>query len=259
MTKKNTAATIITIVIAVLALATTLFLLYRMSQEQTQEMPPAAFVPSDEVNVEMNENAVKLVKNNCEVFRVFLQYGLPHETEPYNNKPDDGLYTVKSDTYKSVADLEKLLKETFVEKEAQRILDGIGDNGKIFADQKDGTLGIAESCIDSTGKFKGLDYAYSWTNANVTLLPVSNTECKITIELAPDNGSGSVAIGSADSSAESSQVESSQAQTSQADSSDADSSATSSDTSAQAQGKSKTFTVNMLKVNGVWLLEKLAY
>ncbi|MCH5324482.1 MAG: hypothetical protein J1E39_04640 [Eubacterium sp.] len=234
MSKKNTAATIITIVIAALALATTLFLLYQMSQNEVQQNTPGKFIPSDEVNEEMNQNATRLVKNNCEVFRVFLQYGLPHESEPYNNKPDDGLYTVSSDTYKSMADLETLVKDTFVEKEAERILTNLGDAGAVFADQEDGTLGVNEKCIDKDGNFIGLEYGYSWTNINVTLLPKSNTECDITIELAADDGAGgSATVGSANSSTES--------------------------TSDESGAGTKTVTVTMMKANGVWLLEKLAY
>ena len=101
MSKKNTAATIATIVVAVLAIATTLFLLYQTSQQQIQDNQ-YNYVPSDEVNEEMNMNAVTLIKNNCEVFRIYLQYGLPHQAEPYNNVPEDGYYTVKSDNYKTI-------------------------------------------------------------------------------------------------------------------------------------------------------------
>lgn len=246
MTKKNTAATIVTIVIAALAIATTLFLLYQMSQSEVVENTPGSFIPSDEVNDEMNDNATRLVKNNCEVFRVFLQYGLPHEAEPYNNKPDDGLYTVSSDTYKKMADLEKLVKETFVEKEAERILTNAAGNGAVYADQDDGTLGVSEKCIGADGTFAGMDYGFSWTNASVTLLPISNTECDITIELAADDGSGSVAVGSQNSSTANSSTSSSSAEsTASAESS--------------AAGQSKSFTVTMMKANGVWLLENLAY
>ncbi len=245
MSRKNTAATIITIVIAALAIATTLFLLYQMSQTEVQENTPGSFIPSDEVNDEMNENATRLVKNNCEVFRVFLQYGLTHEAEPYNNKPDDGYYTVSADTYKDMASLKKLVEETFVEKEAERILTDVGGNGAVYAEQEDGTLGISEKCIDEKGNFKGMEYGYSWTNATVTLLPVSNTECDITIELAAEDGTGgSAAVGSPNST--------------QSSPTSADSSADSSAQSA-ASAAPKTFTVTMIKANGTWLLEKLAY
>lgn len=69
MSKKNTAATIATIIVAVLAIATTLFLLYQTSQQQIQDNQ-YNYIPSDEVNEEMNMNAVTLIKNNCEIFRI---------------------------------------------------------------------------------------------------------------------------------------------------------------------------------------------
>ncbi len=221
MTKKNTAATVATIIVAVLAIAATLFLLYKMSQEQAQENS-YAYIPSEEVNNEMNDNAVILVKNNCEIFRVFMQYGLAHEEEPYGNKPEDGMYSVKSDTYKTMADLEKLVKETFIESEAKRILENVNGNGPVFKEetnyQGEKGIGLVQDMVDANGKFKAYEYGYSWTNAKVSLKPISNTECEISIELMKE---------------------------------DSDTSATDND--------SITLKVNMIKANGVWLLEKLVY
>ncbi len=218
MTKKNTAATVATIIVAVLAIAATLFLLYKMSQEQTQEND-YGFVPSEEINNEMNDNAVILVKNNCEIFRVFMQYGLPHEDEPYGNKPEDGLYTVKSDTYKTMADLEKLVQETFVEDEAKRVFENINGNGPVFKEeinyQGEKGIGLVETMVDDKGKFKAFEYGYSWTNAKVSLSPKTNSECDINIELAKE--------GSEDFT------------------------------------DSIKLTATMVKANGKWLLEKLVY
>lgn len=187
MSKKNTAATIATIIVAVLAIATTLFLLYQTSQQQIQENQ-YNYIPSDEVNEEMNMNAVTLIKNNCEIFRIYLQYGLPHQAEPYNNVPEDGYYTVKSDSYKTMSDIEKLVNSTFVEKEAKRILTDInGDNIAVYAEEtdEDGNKGIGldMNMVDENGRFKALDYGYTWSNARFTLHPKSNTECDIIVEL----------------------------------------------------------------------------
>ena len=177
MSKKNTAATIATIIVAVLAIATTLFLLYQTSQQQIQENQ-YNYVPSDEVNEEMNMNAVTLIKNNCEVFRIYLQYGLPHQAEPYNNVPEDGYYTVKSENYKTFSDIETLVNSTFVEKEAKRILTNInGDGNK--------GIGLDAKMVDENGRFKAIAYDYTWSNAKFTLHPKSNTECDITVELNP--------------------------------------------------------------------------
>ena len=228
MRKKNTAATIATIIVAVLAIATTLFLLYQTSQQQIQENQ-YNYIPSDEVNEEMNMNAVTLIKNNCEIFRIYLQYGLPHQAEPYNNVPEDGYYTVKSDSYKTMSDIEKLVNSTFVEKEAKRILTDInGDNIAVYAEEtdEDGNKGIGldMNMVDENGRFKALDYGYTWSNARFTLHPKSNTECDIIVEL---------------NSAE---------ETSSADT-----------TSSGSESSIKKVTANMLKVNGEWRLQKLVY
>ena len=228
MSKKNTAANIATIIVAVLAIATTLFLLYQTSQQQIQENQ-YNYIPSDEVNEEMNMNAVTLIKNNCEIFRIYLQYGLPHQAEPYNNVPEDGYYTVKSDSYKTMSDIEKLVNSTFVEKEAKRILTDInGDNIAVYAEEtdEDGNKGIGldMNMVDENGRFKALDYGYTWSNARFTLHPKSNTECDIIVEL---------------NSAE---------ETSSADT-----------TSSGSESNIKKAPANMLKVNGEWRLQKLAY
>lgn len=228
MSKKNTAATIATIIVAVLAIATTLFLLYQTSQQQIQENQ-YNYIPSDDVNEEMNMNAVTLIKNNCEIFRIYLQYGLPHQAEPYNNVPEDGYYTVKSDSYKTMSDIEKLVNSTFVEKEAKRILTDInGDNIAVYAEEtdEDGNKGIGldMNMVDENGRFKALDYGYTWSNARFTLHPKSNTECDIIVEL---------------NSAE---------ETSSADT-----------TSSGSESSIKKVTANMLKVNGEWRLQKLVY
>ena len=178
MSKKNTAATIATIIVAVLAIATTLFLLYQTSQQQIQENQ-YNYVPSDEVNEEMNMNAVTLIKNNCEVFRIYLQYGLPHQAEPYNNVP-----------YKTFSDIETLVNSTFVEKEAKRILTNInGDDVAVYAEETDDDgnkgIGLDIKMVDENGRFKAIAYDYTWSNAKFTLHPKSNTECDITVELNP--------------------------------------------------------------------------
>lgn len=229
MSKKNTAATIATIVVAVLAIATTLFLLYQTSQQQIQDNQ-YNYVPSDEINEEMNMNAVTLIKNNCEVFRIFLQYGLPHQAEPYNNVPEDGYYTVKSDNYKTISDVEAVVNSTFVEKEAKRILTNInGDNVAVYAEETDDDgnkgIGLDVSMVDENGRFKAIAYDYTWSNAKFTLHPKSNTECDIIVELNPAEETSSAENAS----------------------------------SGSGDSNTKKVTANMLKVNGEWRLQKLVY
>ena len=83
--------------------------------------------------------------------------------------------------------------------------------------------------VDENGRFKALDYDYTWSNAKFTLHPKSNTECDIIVELNPAEAASSV---------------------------DAD---TSSTASGDGTSDIKAVTANMLKVNGEWRLQKLAY
>ena len=128
-----------------------------------------------------------------------------------------------------MSDIEKLVNSTFVEKEAKRILTDInGDNIAVYAEEtdEDGNKGIGldMNMVDENGRFKALDYGYTWSNARFTLHPKSNTECDIIVEL---------------NSAE---------ETSSADT-----------TSSGSESNIKKVTANMLKVNGEWRLQKLAY
>lgn len=262
MTKKNTAATIITIIVAVLALATTLFLLYKMSQSEIDNTS-GGFVPSEEISEEMETNATILVKNNYEVFKVFLYRGLPHQEEPYNNVPEDGLYEVKDENYKTMADLEKLVKSTFVEKEAERILTDANGNGPVYSektnDSDEKVIGLNADMVDKYDRFAGIDYAYTWENAKFMLTPKSNTECNITIELAAktdDSSDSSSEVSSDSSEASVSSASSASSDVSSDSSADAASSA---DESSSDDSTAKKLNAVMLKVNGEWRLQKLVY
>lgn len=262
MTKKNTAATIITIIVAVLALATTLFLLYKMSQSEIDNTS-GGFVPSEEISEEMETNATILVKNNYEVFKVFLYRGLPHQEEPYNNVPEDGLYEVKDENYKTMADLEKLVKSTFVEKEAERILTDPSGNGSVYSektnDSDEKVIGLNADMVDKYDRFAGIDYAYTWENAKFMLTPKSNTECNITIELAAktdDSSDSSSEVSSDSSEAPVSSASSAASDVSSDSSADADSSA---DENSSDDSTAKKLNAVMLKVNGEWRLQKLVY
>lgn len=75
-----------------------------------------------------------------------------------------------------------------MKKEAKRILTDInGDNIAVYAEEtdEDGNKGIGldMNMVDENGRFKALDYGYTWSNARFTLHPKSNTECDIIVEL----------------------------------------------------------------------------
>lgn len=128
-----------------------------------------------------------------------------------------------------MADLEKLVNSTFVDTEAKRILTNVNGNGAVYAEETDDDgnkgIGLSVEMVDSNGRFKAYDYGFSWTNPIVSLSPKSNTECDINIELAAENIENSTVSGSESS----------------------------------GSASSKKFTATMLKVNGNWRLQKLAY
>ncbi len=184
MEKKNVAATIITAIVALLAVGAVVTLLILKGQEHTSD--PEQFVPTDEVRAEMENNAGRLIKNNYTVFSLYLQNGLSFKTEPYGNIPEDELYEVLSYDYDSLEDIEKIVDETFVEEEAKRIKENVSGKGRVYSEKTtiDGekVIGLNVNMVEDNA-FKGIDYEYSWTNAQFMVEPVSNTECVVTIML----------------------------------------------------------------------------
>lgn len=249
MGSKKTGATITTIVVAVLAIAATLFLLFKMSEDRAASSI-YNFNPDDALLEEMETNATRLVKNNYEVFKIYLQKGLPHEKEPYNNVPEDGYYTVSSDTYKDFAAVKALVDETFVSSEAERIISS-ANNGQVYAQREDGSLGINVNCIDETGTFKAIKYDKSWAHTKILTSPVSNTECSLKIKLSALSDTS----GTSPSAAESTSTAAGESTTTASDAS------LGSDSSVPAGENSADFTITatMKKVNGKWVLEKLVY
>ena len=168
---------------------------------------------------ECGENAKRLVQSNYRVVRLFISEGLPHRDEPYGNNPEDGYYTVESDEFKTLEEVEELLKSTFVEEEASRILmqmpsdpgaayggaasafsadephpDSVAvywsrvdyvDNNSNSASgsqtyEKQSVLGISQYFRPYT------DYKKPWGSTSIRIVPVSEEECDITIYLGAD-------------------------------------------------------------------------
>lgn len=124
--KAQTSAIIATIVAAVSAIAAMVVLLVILNkQHDTPKLPDGTeitFKPTQEFADECGNVARELVADNYKVIRLFISEGLPHLDEPYGNRPEDGLYTVKSDRYSSLEEIETFVKSVYTEKEAQRIL-----------------------------------------------------------------------------------------------------------------------------------------
>lgn len=141
------------------------------------------FRPTQELIEECNNNAHDLVANNYEILKMFMLEGTPHEDEPYGNEPEDGYYTAISSKYPTYADLESFVKSTFTAEEADRILHNFdGDGLKVYnaREKHDGTLGIIASFTPDTS------YNKPWGSTRIQFIPVSETECNLTVFLGAD-------------------------------------------------------------------------
>lgn len=159
---------------------------------------------------ECGENAQKLVAGNYRILRLFITEGLPHQDEPYGNRPEDGFYTAISDEFKTYEDLETYVNSIFTEQEATRILTKMPlDPAAEYADGSSGGRGSMElyrsrdEYVDASGSggtsyvkqsvlginmsFKPYtDYNKPWGSTSIKIVPVSEEECDITIYLGAD-------------------------------------------------------------------------
>ena len=158
------------------------------AQSQTTEKPqkPQGYEVSEELSEEMKDEATTLLSNNYSILKLYYTKGMNHKDEPYGNAPEDGYYTVDSNKYSSLADVEALVDRTFIEPEAIKIKNNTLDRvpgyskktGPIYKERYDGSLGI-------NAKFTPIPYTRSWEDPRPTfsIEPVSETECKIIITI----------------------------------------------------------------------------
>lgn len=135
------------------------------------------FRPTQELIDECNNNAHDLVANNYDIVRMYLIEPLPHEDEPYGNKPEDGYYTASSSKYPNYADLEKFVKSVFTADEAARILTNIDGNGLTVYNEREGYGGALGVIAD----FKPVSGAAVPESSRIVFVPVSETECKLSV------------------------------------------------------------------------------
>ncbi|MCM1164520.1 MAG: hypothetical protein NC299_06020 [Lachnospiraceae bacterium] len=180
---------IATVIAAVAAVAAVIVLIVVNSGEQSSEPSGSSvsadvtFHPSQELIEECNNNAHDLVAGNYEILRLFMLEGVPHEDEPYGNEPEDGYYTASSAKYPTYAALEAFVKSVFVSSEAERILHNFDGNGLTVYNAREGyggALGIIADFAPDTS------YGKPWESTRIQFVPVSETECSLTIFLGAD-------------------------------------------------------------------------
>lgn len=138
------------------------------------EPEPAGYEPEEELKEEMRDAVIDLIPDNYTVLRLYYIRGLNHKDEPYGNAPEDGYYTVDSETYTSLEQLEEIVDRTFTKEFAANIKTDPLGYGAIYKTRSNGTLGIIAN-------FTPMPYDRSWENPDYDIEPLSDTECDIKV------------------------------------------------------------------------------
>lgn len=184
-------ALIATIIVAVAAVAAIIALVVIMIRDNTETLPNGSqierFSATQEQIEECLTNAHDLVASNYEVIKLYITEGLPHLDEPYGNKPEDGIYTVDSDKYKTPEDMQNLLKSIYTEQAADEIWargvfktrymkEGLAYTGADSdAAGVEKILGISEDFVPKT------DYSVDWSSSPLEVKPTAEDKCTVLI------------------------------------------------------------------------------
>lgn len=210
--KTSLAPLISTIIVAFLALAVAIVAIILITGENESSAASGApdtsvteaFKPTQELVDECTYAAYNLVADNYRIVRLFVTEGLAHESEPYGNLPEDGLYTVSSSEFKTLQEIEDLVNSVFVEEEAVRVLNNIDGKGlAVYQNRKklvkvettaDSTEEAAEGRTDVQYKTEYVlgissefvadeSYAKDWSSCRIAIRPRSETLCDLTVYL----------------------------------------------------------------------------
>lgn len=186
--KSSNSALIATIIVAVAAVAAIVMLIIVMKSGNGETLPNGSRVEkfsatSEQIN-ECLTSAHDLVASNYTIIKLYITEGLPHLDEPYGNKPEDGIYTVDSDKYKTPDDMQNLLKSIYTEQAANAIWergvyktryikDGLAVNSDTAGAEQ--VLGISEDFNPKT------DYSVNWSSTPLEVIPTAEDKCKVVI------------------------------------------------------------------------------
>ncbi|MCL2086809.1 MAG: hypothetical protein FWH05_04345 [Oscillospiraceae bacterium] len=169
----------VTLVVGFLAVALAVFALWQMN---TNAQVSVSVPLSDEQRAEMKANAERLIENNHEVVRLYYLVGLDTKPEPYGNLPEDGIYIVDSEKYKTIADIDEIVDTTFVPSEADRIKNNpFGDSQPLYR-ERGGELGIGEEFAQK----RNTNYQLSWEGLSYELFPETESEAALKVTLSID-------------------------------------------------------------------------
>ena len=209
--KKNSSSTvslIATIIVAVAAMVLAIVAIFTLNgdkepQQESSVSEPEQFRPSEELVEECTYAAHDLVADSYSILRLFVTEGLPHYDEPYGNEPEDGIYTVNSAEYTSLAQIEELVNSVYIGAEAERILTNLNGmavykNRQVLVDieysdetgeesatvEADRPLYTTETVLGIDAKFvPDPTAAEGWSECIIVVTPVSETECGLKIYL----------------------------------------------------------------------------
>jgi len=218
-------AFIATVLVALLAIGAAIFAYINVVRNEPENgytpYEPTDYSPPKELEDEMLAAAKLLIENNVAVSELYIFYGLPVISEPYANQdkplgnpPEDGLFYVNGNSavhdkyYKTLADVENIVRETYVPDEAVRIINNRLDNGDAYysgygaiysekrANSSGFSLGINEAFVLDFHPYprQNTDSAIDWLGATFTLEFVSDTESILKIHI-KRNGEDGVANG----------------------------------------------------------------
>ena len=74
---------------------------------ETEAPESQGYEPDRELADEMKDAVISLISDNYTVLRLYYIRGLSHKDEPYGNAPEDGYFSVDSDKYTSLSQIEE--------------------------------------------------------------------------------------------------------------------------------------------------------
>lgn len=199
------------VALAAIALAVVAIITVNQKNKPQQTTPNSSTVVSDSFNPtaefveECTYAAHDLIQDSYRIIRLYVLEGLAHYDEPYGNLPEDGLYTVNSSEYTSLAQIEELVNSVYTKSEAQRILTNIDGNGMAVYQNREVLVEVEREPAEGTAEAEtaesgvryttenvlgidadfvpDTDYSKDWSSCVIAVLPKSENECELTVYL----------------------------------------------------------------------------
>ena len=186
--KDSNSALVATVIVAVAAVAAIVVLIVVMNSGNSRTLPNGSQVekysPTQEQIDECLNSAHDLVASNYTVIKLYITEGLPHLDEPYGNKPEDGIYTVDSDKYKTPDDIQDLLKSIYTEQAANDIWERGVYKTRYMKDDlavRSDTVGAKQVLGISEDFNPNENYSVNWSSTPLEVILTAADKCKIVI------------------------------------------------------------------------------